>query len=101
MTPWSVAYSRQFHGQLEGLAPTTYARVEESIDVLSANPGLARPYDPPYEAACPPQPCLWYAVPKTTKVLFLVADECARTIRVFFMADARMDPHRMFESLEW
>ena len=71
MTPWEVRYARQFHEQLMGLSDATYGHVEDSIDVLAGNPGLARDYDPAYEAARPPASCQFYFVPRTTKVIYL------------------------------
>lgn len=56
MTAWDVRYARQFGEQLAGLPDPVYDRVEASIDVIAANPGLARGYDPTYEAARPPVP---------------------------------------------
>ncbi len=72
MTPWEVRYARQFHEQLMGLSDATYGHVEDSIDVLAGNPGLARDYDPTYEAARPPASCQCYFVPRTTKVIYLL-----------------------------
>jgi LacI family transcriptional regulator len=58
MTAWDVRYARQFGEQLAGLPDPVYDRVEASIDVLATNPGLARGYDPSYEAAQLVDECL-------------------------------------------
>lgn len=100
MTPWDVRYTRQFDDLLMALADRDYERVEHSIDILSSNPGLARAYDPVYEAARPPAPCLWYHVPRTTKDLYLVADAEAALLTFIFMADAREDPRHRFDPLD-
>lgn len=84
-----------------GLGDTTYGRVEASVDLLSSTPGLARPYDPAYEAARPPVPCRAYQVPRTTKVIYLVADEDVRVMTMLFLGDAREDPRRRFDRLDW
>ena len=101
MTAWGVSYARQFHDQLMGLPGAAYDRVEASIDVLSTNPGLARAYDPAHEAARPPVPCRCYPVPRTTKVIYLVADEERRTLTMLFLGDAREDPRHRFDRMEW
>ena len=101
MSVWDVRYARQFAEQLTELPDTTYERVEGSVDVLASNPGLARQYDPQYEAARPPVPCRSYPVPRTTKVIYLVADEQLRKLTMLFLGDAREDPRRRFDSMEW
>ena len=101
MTVWNVSYARQFHDQLMALPNAIYDRVEASVDFLAANPGLARAYDPAYEAARPPVPCRCYPVPRTTKVIYLVADEGKRTLTMLFLGDAREDPRHRFDRMEW
>lgn len=75
MTAWDVRYTEQFDSQLMELPDSIYDRVEASVDVLATNLGLARDYDPTYEAARPPVPCLCYGVPRTTKVIFGVREQ--------------------------
>lgn len=101
MTAWDVRYARQFGEQLAGLPDPVYDRVEASIDVIAANPGLARGYDPTYEAARPPVPCRCYPVPRTTKVIYLFADEGSNTLTMLFLGDAREDPSHRFDRMEW
>lgn len=101
MTAWDVRYTRQFAGQLMGLPDSTYGRVEASVDVLASNPGLARAYDPAYEAARPPVLCRCYPVPRTPKVIYLVADEEKHALTMLFLGDAREDPRRRFDRMEW
>ena len=102
MTAWDVRYARKFNDLLMELPEHLYDRIELSIDVLASNPGLARPYDPDYEAAQPPAPCLWYHVPKTSKDLYLIADETEHLLIFIFMTDAREDPRGRFDSMdEW
>lgn len=101
MTTWDVRYARQFAEQLAELPNSTYDRVEGSINVLVANPGPAREYDPAYEAARPPVPCRCYPVPRTTKVIYLVADEEKHALTMLFLGDAREDPRRRFGRMEW
>ena len=100
MTGWDVRYTRQFDDLLVELSDQDYGCVEHSIDVLAANPGLARRYDPAYEAARPPVPCLWYHVPRTTKDLYLIADDDAQLLTFIFMTDARRDPLARFDSYD-
>lgn len=100
MTIWDVRYTRQFDDLLLELPDRDYDRVEHSIDVLASNPGLARRYNPTYEAAHPPVPCLWYHVPRTTKDLYLIADDDARLLTFIFLTDARKDPRDRFDSLD-
>ena len=101
MTAWDVRYARQFGEQLSDLPDSLYDRVEASIDILAANPGLARDYDPSYDAARPPVPCRCRPVPRTTKVIYLLADEASRTLTMLFLGDAREDPRRRFDRMEW
>ena len=101
MSDWEVRYARQFAEQLAELPDATYDRVEGSVDILASNPGLARRYDPHYEAARPPVPCRSYPVPRTTKVIYLVTDEERRKLTMLFLGDAREDPRRRFERMEW
>ncbi len=101
MTAWGVRYTQQFTEQLWVLPDTTYERVEDSVDVLASNPGLARHYDPHYEAARPRVPCRNYSVPRTTKVIYLLADEEGRELTMLFLGDAREDPNRRFDRMEW
>ena len=101
MTVWGVRYARQFGEQLIDLPDSVYDRVEASIDILATNPGLAREYDPSYEAARPPMPCRCYPVPRTMKVIYLVTDEGSRTLTMLFLGDAREDPRRRFDRMEW
>lgn len=101
MTNWDIRYARQFNEQLLGLSDSTYDRIEGSIDVLASNPGLARTYDPTYEAARPPVPCQYYPVPRTTKVIYLVTDNNAQTLTMLFLGDSREDPRRRFSRMEW
>ncbi len=82
------------------LPDSVYDRVEASIDVLAANPGLARSYDPTYEAARPPMPCQYYAVPRTTKVMYLVVNENDSSLAMLFLGDAREDPRHRFDRME-
>lgn len=46
-------------------------------------------------------PCRSYLVPRTTKVVYLVADEAARELTMLFLGDAREDPRRRFDRIEW
>ena len=101
MSAWDVRYARQFAEQLAELPDATYDRVESSVDVLASNPGFARRYDPQYEAARPPVPCRSYPVPRTTKVIYLVADERLHELSMLFLGDAREDPRRRFDRMEW
>ena len=101
MSAWDVRYARQFAEQLAELPDAIYNRVEGSIDILVSNPGLARRYDPQYEASRPPVPCRSYPVPRTTKVIYLVADEERRELTMLFLGDAREDPRRRFYHMEW
>lgn len=101
MTAWDVRYTEQFDNQVMELPESVYDRVEASVDVLATNPGLARDYDPTYEAACPPVPCLCYGVPRTTKIIYLVADEDERMLTMLFLGDAREDPRHRFDRMEW
>lgn len=101
MTPWEVRYARQFHEQLMGLSDVTYGHVEDSIDVLAGNPGLARDYDPAYEAAWPPASCQCYFVPRTTKVIYLLMDEDAHLLTMLYLGDTREDPRHRFDRMEW
>lgn len=99
MTDWTVRYARQFAEQLTKLPDAIYDRVEGSIDILASNPGLARRYDPQYEAARPPVSCRSYPVPKTTKIIYLVTDEEKRELTMLFLGDAREDPRRRFDRM--
>ena len=99
MTVWNVRYTRQFAEQLAELPDATYKRLEDSIDVLESNPSLSRRYDPQYEAARPPVPCRCYPVPRTTKVIYPMADETARELTMLFLGDAREDPRRRFDRM--
>lgn len=99
MSAWSVLYTHQFDDLLMELTDRDYEYVEHSIDILASNPGLARSYDPLYESAYPPVPCLWYHVPRTTKDLYLVADEEASQLTFIFMTDVRENPRRRFSSM--
>lgn len=101
MTPWKVRYARQFHEQLMGLSDATYGHVEDSIDVLAGNPGLARDYDLAYEAAWPPASCQFYFVPRTTKVIYLLMDEDAHLLTMLYLGDTREDPRHRFDRMEW
>ena len=83
-----------------GLTDYEYEHVEGSIDVIADNPGLARDYDPYYAAALPPLAFKWYYVPKTYRVVYLTIDELAKTIRCYYLADARMDPNQRFAGFE-
>lgn len=56
MTAWDVRYTREFNELLLNLPDSAYDHVEASIDILAANPGLARDYDPVYDAARPRTP---------------------------------------------
>lgn len=66
---------------------------------MGSNPSLARRYDPHYEAAKPPVPCRSYPVPRTTKVIYLMADEATRELTMLFLGDAREDPRRRFDRM--
>ena len=99
MTAWDVRYTRQFDDLLMELPDRDYDRIEHSIDILATNPGLARDYDPVYEAARPPMPCLWYHVPRTAKDLYLIADEEATLLTFIFLVDARENPRHRFDSM--
>ena len=101
MSAWDVRYARQFAEQLAKLPDATYDRVEGSVDVLASNPGLARRYNPQYEAAMPPVPCRSFPVPRTTKVIYLVADERLHELSMLFLGDAREDPRRRFDRMKW
>ncbi len=101
MSNWGVRYVRQFAEQPADLPDAIYERAEASVDVLEPNPGLARRYDPQYEAARPPVPCRSYSVPRTTKVIYLVADEAVRELTMLFLGDAREYPRRRFDRMEW
>ena len=101
MSVWDVRYARQFAEQLADLPNAVYERVEGSVDALASNPGLARLYNPQYEAAQPPVPCRSYPVPRTTKVTYLVMDEKEHELTMLFLGDAREDPRRRFDRMEW
>ena len=101
MTFWEVRYARQFHEQLMGLSDATYGHVEDSIDVLAGNPGLARDYDPAYEVARSPASCQCYFVPRTTKVIYLLMDEDAHLLTMLYLGDTRENPRHRFDRMEW
>ena len=46
-------------------------------------------------------PCRCYPVPRTTKVIYLFADEGNRTLTMLFLGDARENPRHRFDRMEW
>lgn len=98
---YEVIYTRQFHEQLMELPDPIYDRVEHSIDIIISNPGLARNYDPSYEAAFPPIECKWYLVPNSHKVLYLTINPDMKQIQFLFVGDTREDPLHRFDYMEF
>lgn len=94
-----VLYAPLFHEQLMALPDRVYERVEHSIDLLASQPGLARDYDPQYDADMPPIDCKWHYVPRTSKVIYFTYDEQEGVIRCFRLGDTREDPMQRFIGL--
>lgn len=96
---FQARYSQLFTCQLDELAGRTYDRVATAIGTLERFPYLGAEYSPEYEASLPPVSCRQMYVQRTTKVLYYTVNEDAGTVDIFFMDDARTDPHDRFSEL--
>lgn len=98
MTAYAYAaeYSAKFQEQLLALPQRTLERVLACIRTLRNMPGLARDYDPQYEAAEAPVSCKCLVVPRTTKCLYLTVNEDEHVLRFFLLGDTRRDPRFVF-----
>lgn len=77
-------------------SPRVLARIEQQKGMLELFPEMGRAYQPEYEAAYPPMPCRWIAVPDTPFTLYYHFDEQAQKVVVFSIEHQRMNPMGRF-----
>ena len=77
-------------------SPRVLARLEKQREMLAYFPEMGHVYCPSYEAAQPPFPCRWIAVPDTPFTLYYHYDEKEQTVVVFYMEHQREDPKNRF-----
>lgn len=96
--PYEVVYARSVLDFM--LSEVTSRKVYERIDayrkVLTEFPYLGEEYDPYYEAARPPFPCRFVAVPGTPFALYYAVSETTKTVQVFAIEDQHRDPRGRF-----
>lgn len=72
------------------------AQIEKQRDVLALFPEVGCSYAPLYEAAYPPFPCRWIAVPDTPFNLYYHFDVGKNVVVIFCMEHQCMNPRRRF-----
>lgn len=77
-------------------SPRVLARIEQQKGMLELFPEMGRAYQLEYEAAYPPVPCRWIAVPDTPFTLYYHFDEQAQKVVVFSIEHQRMNPMGRF-----
>lgn len=71
-------------------------RMERHIRALASFPEMGQQYAPSYDAARPPIPCRWIAVPSTPFTIYYHFSEAARKIVVLSIEHQRSDPEKRF-----
>ena len=94
MGEYEVAYTRSVVDFM--MAEIESERVYDKVVVyrraLALFPDIGRRYDPHYEAARPPFPCRFIAVPDTPFTLYYTKDDARRRVVVFHIEHQRADP---------
>lgn len=71
-------------------------QIEKQREMLSLFPEMGCVYTPYYEAAYPPFPCRWVAVPDTPFNLYYHFDVANDVVVIFYMEHQRMNPQGRF-----
>lgn len=72
------------------------AAIDRQREMLALFPEMGRRYDPIYEAAFPPFPCRWVAIPDTLFTLYYTVDVGKNEVVVFYIEHQRMNPRKRF-----
>lgn len=73
-----------------------YDKIDEYRHVLASFPDIGRRYDPYYDAARPPFPCRFIAVPDTPFTLYYAKDDDRRRVTVFHIEHQKANPCTRF-----
>ena len=77
-------------------SPRVLARIEQQRSMLELFPEMGRTYRPEYEAAYPPAPCRWIAVPDTPFTLYYHYAAEEKRVVIFYIEHQRMNPMERF-----
>lgn len=103
--PWEdhpASYAVEYVSEVEEFilknvwSKRVYSKIVNYVDLLSYFPDMGTPYNPEYQAAVPPFPCRFIAVPDTPFTLYYIKLVELKKIVVIYIENQGADPNSRF-----